>query len=267
MTDELQTSGITLDSIETEEAATTEEGGAELATATGENQAKNEDSAQDNVQKAINKQHAKYREEERKRIAAEREAQELKERLDAIEAEKREVTVPEMPDPYDDDYETKAAAREDAIRRQAEQEAQKKLILEQQNAQKEAADRAEQERILGLATEYDNRIDTLGLDRAKLAAAAKTVMDYGLSDELAEFILDIEDGPLITQYLADNLLELDELRHMTPINAALRISTTVREAASTLKPQASSAPDPTETLSGRGAPDQVSSLIKGATFE
>jgi multidrug efflux pump subunit AcrB len=265
MTDELQAeSGITLDNdhIEGEVQTETAESGAELATATEEKQEKI-----DGAQKAINKQHAKYREEERKRIETEKKLEDANKKLEAIEAEKGEVVIPPIPDPYEDDFEEKLKAREDAITRNAQKDAQQQSALDKQNAQREAVEKANQERVQVLIDDYDKRIGTLGLDANDIARAGKTVVDYGISGEVAEFILQQEDGPLITKYLADNPLELDDLRNMQPIDAALRINSTIKEAASALKPQASNAPDPVETLNGRGASEQVSPLIKGATFE
>ena len=268
MTEELQTaeSGITLDidpvEVDNAETATTESG-AELATATGEHQ----DKTDDGVQKAINKQHAKYREEERLKIAAQNEARVLKEKLDAIEAEKKVVIVPPVPDPYDEDYEAQVKARDEAIKRQATQDAQQQNVIEQQTAAQEAANRADQDHVQSLVDDYTKRIVTLGLDRVEMESAGRTVVEAGISGEIAEFILQQEDGPLITKYLAANPIELDDLRHLPPIQAALKINSDIRLAASAMKPQASTAPDPAETLTGRGAGEQKNPLIAGATFE
>jgi hypothetical protein len=272
MTDELQTetndSGITLDndhieSEETTEVEETAEGGAELAPAQEEEPAK----IDDGVQKAINKQHAKYREEERKRIQVEKEAAELKERLEKLEAAQGEVVVPPMPDQWDDDYETKMQARDEAIMRKAQQDAKSNLAVEQQTAAQEAAAQAEQERQNNLVKGFNSRITQLGLDASEIGAAVDTVVSYGIDGALGEFILQQEDGPLITKYLAANPLKLDDLRNMTPINAALKISSEIRQAASSLKPQATAAPDPIEPLAGRGAGDKASPFIAGATFD
>lgn len=250
----------------TQEIEATAESGAELATATEEKQSKSEDSDQDKVQRAINKQHAKYREEERKRIAAENSAKELKEKLEKLEAEKGEIVIPPMPDAYDEDFEQKAAAREEAIRQQAVRDAQQKVIVERQQAADEEAEKAEQERINSLVSDYDKHTVTLGLDVEEISKAGKVVVDYGISGEVAEYILSDADGPLITKYLAANPIELDDLRNMTPINAAMKINTSIREAASTMKPQASQTPDPVEILEGRGAGEKKNPLIANATF-
>ena len=274
MTDELQTdeSGITLDTdpIENNEADTgTVENGAELAPATGENQDKNEDgeSAQDKANKAINKQHARMREQERRAIAAENKAKEFEDKLAAIEAEKGEVIIPPIPDPYDDDFEEKVKARDEAITRKATQDAQQANVIEQQNAATEAAGQAEQARVQSLVGDYDKRIVKLGLDPVDVRTAGDKVIEYGISSDLVEHIMQQDDGPLITKYLADNPILVDEMRHMTSIQAAIKINSEVKLAAASMKPQASNAPDPAETLSGRGAGEKVSPFIEGATFE
>jgi len=260
---ELQPDEITPKSEELETA----EGGAELAPATGEPQDKTEDGTNENVQKAINKQHAKYREEERLKIAAQNEAKELKEKLAAFEAEKGDIIIPEMPDSFDEDFDAKLTARDDAIKRKATQDAQQKNIIEQQNATQEAANIADQEHIQSLINDYDKRIVTLGLDVNTVKNAGNKVIEYGISGDLAEFIMQQEDGPFITQYLAENPIQVDELRNMPIAMAAIKISSDIKKAASAMKPQASNAPDPAETLSGRGAGEQKNPLIAGATFE
>lgn len=268
MTDELQTeeSGITLDTdpIETNEPeAGTGETGAELAPAPEGNQ----DKTDDGVQKAINKQHARYREEERKRIESDERARVAEEKLAAFEAEKGEVIIPPVPDPYDDDFEEQVRARDEAITRKATQDAQQQNVIEQQNANMEAAALTEQQRVNGLINDYDKRSVQLGLTVEDVRNAGNKVIDYGISSELAEFIMQRDDGPLITKYLADNPILVDELRNSPLTTAAIRVDSEIKLAASSMKPQASSAPDPAETLSGRGAGEKVSPFIADATFE
>lgn len=253
------------------ESETTNESGAGLAPAAGENQSKNEDgeqlTEQEKVQKAINKQHFKYREEERKRLAAEEREKELQRKLAEYESKNSEIVIPPMPNPFDEDFESKVKDRDEAIRRVAAQEAEKKSMQDEQQRNQEAAQQKENERIQAKAEKYDQRIETLGLTKDEIAVAGRTVAEYGISPDVAEFILDHEQGPLITKYLANNPVELDEIRSMNPIDAAFKINSTIAVAAASLKPQATNTPDPAETLGGRGAVEQGSSLIKGATFE
>lgn len=277
MTNELQADEgeitLNVDPIESDDSQESEtvENGAELAPAPEGEQDKTEDSEkasiEESTRKAINKQHAKYREEERKRIAAEKEAQTLKEKLDAIEAKNGEVHIPDLPDPFDDDYEEKVKLRDEAIMQKAQRDAQQQSIIERQNANKEAADKAEQERVNSLINGYAQQVTKLGLNAEDINKAGDTVVSYGIDAGVAEFILGDEDGPLITQYLANNPLELDDLRNLPPIQAAMRIDSMIRPKAALNKPQASAAPDPAETLAGRGAGEKVSPFIAGAKFE
>lgn len=259
--DELQTEEAGIEPNESEVTAPVESG-AELATAHGEDQTKNHDGAQ----KAINKQHAKFRDEERKRIASDDRAADFERQLNEIKAKDDTVVIPPVPDPYAEDYAEQVTARDAAIRRSAEVEAGKTAEANQQSANKEASQRAESDRIGVLVEGYDKRAVTLGLSVDDVKQAGQTVIDNGLPGELAEFLLSDEDGPLITKHLAANPIAVDELRNMPVTSAVLKIHTSIREAASALKPQASGAPDPIEVLSGRGAGEKEHPLLKGATF-
>jgi len=243
--------------------------GADLATASAEEHEEKDPAtlAQEQAQKAINRQHAKYREEERKRLEVEKRAKELEERLAALEAKNSDITVPELPDVWDDDYESKIAQREEALLRKARIDFEKSQKQSQLDAQEEAKRQAEQERLKGLVEKYDKNTVKLGLDVEEINKASNAVASYGISGELADFIMQDDEGPLLVKYLASNPLELDELRNMSPIHAAMKINSTIRAAASTMKPKASNAPDPVEMISGRGAGEKVSPLIKGAKFE
>lgn len=262
MTDELQAETLESEINAIEDDLATAESGAELATAQEEEPEKIDDGAQ----KAINKQHAKYREEERKRIKIENEANELKEKLKAFEEKQEGIVIPPAPDPYDDDYEEKIAARDAVIMQKANQDAQQRVALDQQNAQQEAMHKAEQERIDSITSSYVDKIKASGLNIDEVTKAGQTVVEYGIDGQLAEFLMQQEDAPFITSYLAKNPVVLDDLRNMSTIEAGLKLTTDIRQAASTLKPQASNAPDPVELLSGNGAIEQGDPLIKGATF-
>lgn len=270
MTDALQTEteeGQAAGTIS--ENVTLDESG--LAPDTGENQSKNNDgvSDQDKVNKAINKQHAKYREEQRKRIQIEKERDEARQRLAEFEEKSNSVDIPKSPDPFDPEFESKRQAREDAIARKAEQDAAKAAAEVQQSANVEAAQQAEFEKFQARAKAYDARIGALKLDAEEIQEAAKVVGEYGIHSDLIDVILDDEDGPLITKYLAANPLELDDLNNMSTVQAAIRINSIIKPAAALLKPQASTeTPDPVGDIdSGRGGGEKTSELLKGATFE
>ena len=237
--------------------------GAVLATATEEKQDKSDDGAQ----AAINKQHRKYRNEERKRIDAEKETKTLKDKLAAIEAEQDDVVIPPVPDPFDEDYEAKIQTRDAAIRKRADLDAQATVKKDQGESRKEAANLAEQKRIATAVNQYEARAVQFGLNVEEVKKAGDTVIDYGITGDLAMYLLEDKDGPLITNYLASNPLELDDLRNMSTIDAAIKMNSTIREKAVLLKPKPTNTPDPADILDGGGVPETVDPLLKGATFE
>ena len=69
----------------------------------------------------------------------------------------------------------------------------------------------------------------------------------------------------MVQHLAANPLELHDIISASPVMAGAMLSE-VRSKAQALKPKATSAPDPSPDIRGRGVPD-VERGPKGATFE
>lgn len=240
----------------------TGETGSDLATEKGVGKDKGVN--QDAVQNAINKQHAKFREEERKRKSLEKELEELRSRQPK---EPEAPIVPDAPDPYDENYEELVKVRDQKllekakydISRQAEAERHQKLVAEKQEVrQKEVAE---------MIKSYNNRTEKLGLSVADIHKSGQAIVDYGINEQLAEFILSDEDGPLLTKYLAHNPAELDELLSLPITNATIRMHTDIRQKVQGLKPKTSGTPDPAPVLSGNGAGEIVPSIIKNAVFE
>ena len=60
-------------------------------------------------------------------------------------------------------------------------------------------------------------------------------------------------GPAITMYLSKNAVELDNIRNMSPMQAAVRIENQIRAEAAKLKPKVSAAPPPVDTPQGAGS--------------
>ncbi len=249
----------------------TAESGAELATATGEVQEQTTEvdpqaEANSKAQAAINKQHARFKGEERKRIAVEAEAAKLREQLEAIEAAKVPTEVPPIPDQYDDDYEAKVQARDQILLQKAKAESRTQFDTERQQAAQNEAQQATQRAILEKVESFNSRAGEAGMTVEELTTAGNVVVNNGAAPEVCAFLLDDPDGPIITKYLAANPLELDSLRGLTPMQAGLKIDRTIRQSASTLKPKASEAPDPPEVLSGKGAPEGTNPWLKGVIY-
>jgi hypothetical protein len=262
---ELQTeeAGADLNQGTAEVDAGTVESGADLATA--EQETKTDGIDQEAVNKAINKKHFQMKEAERNAEASEERANKLEARLQKLE-QGDDPVIPPPVDPYADDYEEKTRERDDAITRKAQFDSQQKFAADQVTRTQEDKVQADQTRIDGLVTEYNGRAVKLGLDASEVERAGETVVQYGISQDLATFILGDEEGPLITKYLAANPLELDALSRMSPMQAAIRVNAEIRTKAASLKPQISQAPEPTEVLSGRGAPEGSDPWLSGGTY-
>lgn len=253
----------------TPEAAPTDTGtvtsGSESATDTGEVQ---EQTNQDAVNKAIGKQHAKYREEQRLRQTSDNALAEANRKLAEFEANKPAPLVPEMPDPYEDGFEEKMRIRDAAIVAKASSDAQQATAVTNQQAQQATAQQAQVEADKAAVATYKDKATTLGVDSEVLVAAETAVVNYGIQTDQLQFIIGKDDGPLIMQHLAANPMDLDDLSRMTPFQAATFINSTLSTKAAALKPKQSTAPAPLEPLSGNGVdPNGAKSpWLEGGTY-
>jgi hypothetical protein len=221
------------------------------------------------VQDAINKQHKKYRDEERKRIQIENQLKESQKKLQEFESQNAVIDIPEMPDPYDDDFEQKVRERDNLIQQKAAFEAQQSYALQQQQAQQQQQQMQEQQKLDEQAIKYAKRAAEMGISSQELQQAGNVVAEYQLPDTIVMGILNDPEGGLITKYLASNPLEIDNIRQLDPFSAATYINQNVRPKAAELKPKTSNTPQPASTVSGGGADPDGDRYwaIKGAKFE
>lgn len=267
MSEELQTTE-SLDTVFQEEIVNDDTGGtgetgSELAADSGET---HEQINQESVNQAINKQHAKYKDEERKRKAAEAQNQELLERLEKLEMAEEPI-VPPIPDVYDDDFEAKVKERDKALLAKAGYDAEQKAKADAVASKQAEAQQAKQAEMQKHIDGYNQRSSDLGFDPNEVNKAGQKLVDAGITAELATFILQDSDGPLITQYLSANPMELTDLIEMSPMMAGVTINSIVRDKAQAFKLKKTNAPDPVERISGMGPGEQVSPLIKNGKFE
>jgi len=212
--------------------------------------------------KAIGEKVAKMREIERQAEEERKQREELAAKL--AEYEKTTApSIPPMPDYLDDDYEAKVRARDEAIMRKAEWDAKEALKQQQEQAAQYQRMMEEQQAIQAKGAAYKDRAVKLGIGDADLQVAGMTVAQSGISQDVAQFILDDEHGPAITMALSKSPLELDQLRSMNPLQAAVYIEKNIKPRAVQQKVQA--APPPVDTPSGGGV-DSSSPLLKGAKF-
>lgn len=252
----------------TQEVAPTETGttesGPELATGTAEGQ---EQPNQDAVNKAIGKQHAKYREEQRLRQASDDKLAEANRKLAEFEANKPAPSMPTMPDQYDDDFEAKMQVYNTAVVSKANHDAQQTNIAKQQQVAQQNAAQAEQERSAASVKTYRGKTVASGFDDAVMAAAENSVVNYGIKSDHLQYIIEVDDGSIM-QHLAANPMDLDDLSRMNPMQAGVYINSTLTEKAKAFKHKPSNAPAPLETLNGNGVdPDgNKHPALKGVTY-
>lgn len=234
----------------------------------GEGEEKSEEGSQeqqpDSVQAAINKQHKKFRDEERAH-------QETRRRLEELEAQVKlqdnsEPVIPPMPDPYEDGFEEKVKERDAALVRHAQWSQQQQYLQQQQADQEQQAQYEAVQRRAESGKVYAENATKLGVDGSDLQLAAQAVAQYGISDDLLQMVLDDPEGPLMTQYLASNLMELGKLNQMPTAQAVLHMNSFVRAEASKMKPRGSGAPTPPEILDGGGVPEK-DDVLDGVTIE
>ena len=217
--------------------------------------------AQEIVNKAIGRQHHKFRTEQDRANSLEAEV----ERLKASLPQEQRPDIPVVPDSLDDDFEAKTEIRDKAIREASAYDVRQDVARSQTAARESAAQNERVEAFNTAAEAYNGRAVKLGVDAIGLQTAGNTVAAYGIDEQLAGHILNDEQGPLITQYLAGNLNELETLRGMAPLQAAVHLATVIVPKI-TAVPANSGAASPPDDLSGGGVPPSQRGP-KGCTFE
>ncbi len=205
--------------------------------------------AQGIVNKAIGRQHAKFREEQHRADGLEAELQ----RVRAQMPQEQRPNIPDAPDPLDDNFDQQLEARDKVIREAAAFDVRQEVAIAQRTEAANRVQATQQATLAQSAQTYGKRAQDLGLNAAELQVAADMVAAYGVSDDMVQHILNDEQGPLITQYLAGNLNELETLGGMTPMQAAVHLATKIVPKM-TAVPTNSGAPPPSDGLAGGGVP-------------
>jgi hypothetical protein len=203
---------------------------------------------------------------------AEKEADQLKRRVQELEQQipkEQRPAVPKEPDPFalsEAEFQQQARLRDEAIARQAAYDAQQRFHEQERQRVHQEQIQKEQELLNDKVATYSQRAVQLGISTEELQVAGNSVAQFGMSDEVINYILEDDLGPAITKYLSQNITELDGLRAMSPTQAAVRIATHVREKASALKPKVNAAPDPVNAPERAGKAPSAKAP-KGAIFE
>lgn len=230
-------------------------------------QASPEEVAKQKANEAFNKQYG-----EKKQL--ERDLQLERDRLAQFEQAERDRQaaligdIPPIPDAFDDDYEQKIAARDQALVEQARFNAQNQSYMQQQQQAQQQAAQAQQQHVHDSMVNYTKKANELGIKQEELQSAGNAVAGYGLSDDLVLHILGDSDGPLITKHLAANPQDGWKLASISPYEVGNFLNE-VKAKAGALKPKKSSAPNPATNLRGNGADPSKSKYknLAGAKFE
>ena len=202
----------------------------------------------------------------------EREADDLRRRLEELEAkipQQGRPVVPEAPDPFalsEQEYRQKLVARDQAIREAAAWEANQQAMQSQRQQAQMEQQRRQQDRQQEEVKAYADRAGKLGVAAAELQEAGTLVAGYGIDPALVEMILADDHGPLLTKYLAKNQLELERLVQMPVTMAAVRLATEIKTKAVAMKPKVTNTPDPLNQPRNAGI-SPAPKGPKGATFE
>lgn len=203
---------------------------------------------QDGVNKAINKQHAKYREEQRKRIEAEKRAEELEKKYGAqIDPEPK---IPDV-DHYSSDVEEQVKRRDAAVREhqqwqiRKQQDQAKAQELQQQTYQQQQAEAMERQE------KFYTKAKELKISQQALDKAVQTVGSFALGQEVAQYLMTDDKGVQMTTALSKNPALLAELSTMRPHEAILHIERNVRSRLRAVRP--SNASRPPKRVSGKAA--------------
>ena len=213
---------------------------------------------QEKINAAINRKH--------------REAMEWKEKYEALQQQQGRMQsnlppeIPAMPDPFDDDYQEKVRARDEAIQKRASYDAEQNLRQQIEQQQSKQALQAQIQRVKEQTEKYAKSAVEYGVTPEQLQQYGMQAGQY-LSQDIAMSILGDAEGVLLTKYLAQNPQDAIDLSGMNPYQAALHMERVIRPAAQKLKPKATGAPTPPKKVDTSGASIEIESpLLKGASF-
>ena len=219
----------------------------------------------ENVQKVINRKHWQAKEAERKLEAANKRLAELESKLNT----NQEPQIPEMPDTYDPEYAAKVMDRDKKVAEHAQWKANQDFQVKQQQTQAEEARRKQQEQLQQQITVYDQRVVQSGISPEE-SIQQQNIVAPVLGADLSYFVLNHAEGPAIVKYLSQDVMALDKIANMHPMDAASYIGTeVVKKAVKVKKSATTQTPDPPETL-GKGAgggTKSQSKYMKGVVLE
>jgi len=198
-----------------------------------------------------------------------RQKAELQRQLDEVKANIPKEARPDVPnagDIYDEDYETNRAAREAKLVEQARFDERQTVQGEQVQQAQHADLQRQQEAFNQQVSEFGNRATKAGINPQELQTAMNTVNQYGIRQDIGNFVIADEQGHLITKYLAENPQDIDTVNKLDGMNAGIFMNTVREKAVALYTKRTSDAPDPPDNLTGSGVPPRKRGAA-GATFK
>lgn len=226
-----------------------------------------DDRQQAKVNELIGGKVAQTHKERQRAEEAERKLVELQAQMPKVEA----PGIPDTPNPddfYSDPDGLKAAQdkRDEAIKQRAEFDLQQSWetsqLQNQTNQRAQETVQKQQEAIVG----YAKTAETFGIKSEQMQKDAAMVSQSGLAQGIQDHLVSDAQGPLIINFLATNMLELDKIRSMDPIRAGIYIANEIKPKLAGIR-KTTQAPNPADIVGGQGAPEKVPSSIRGAKFE
>lgn len=212
---------------------------------------------------------ARIKKESREKHERERKYQEElkaeRERIRKMEEElltlkKPKEVEPPTPDDFYNDFEA-------ASKRQQEWMESQKATLQYNQEQQEREQRlqAEQQRkALERVQKYEEKVKLAGIDRRELGYAENVVAQSGISQEVANYLLDHPNGPQLVMHLAKNPIETQEIASLNPFQVGEKLN----QLAAKFQPnRKSKAPPPDDPIKSTSAVKEESPWLKGAKFE
>ncbi len=119
--------------------------------------------------------------------------------------------IPDLPDPFDDDYAEQVAARDVAIREAATFDAGQNALQHQRQQMQQQQQLQQQQELNTQIQTYSDNATKKGIKPEQLQVAGNIVAQMGLRDDVVKEILSEADGPAMTMYLASNPGAIEQL--------------------------------------------------------
>lgn len=225
-----------------------------------------DDRQQAKVNDLIGSKVAQTHKERQRADEAERKLAEFQAQMPKTEA----PGIPDMPDPEDfygnpDGLKAAQDQRDEAITQRATFDAQKSWettqLQNQATQQAQAQAQKQQEAIAG----YAKTADSFGIKTEQMQKDANMVSQSGLNQNIQDHLVSDAQGPLIINFLAANMLELDKLRSMDSISAGIYIANEIKPKLAGIK-KTTSTPHPLDMDDGKGVPEKTDPRLAGVTY-